>query len=213
MPRIYFILISLLLVLVIYKSNYFFYPINEIEIISTEKKYNENNLDKYLNSIYEQDLLSIDIDEIKNEVISDVWIKDAQIIKSFPSKLTIKIIQYTPIALYNSNIMTSNGHIIRSTNYNNLPIILDYSADSTFAYDALTYSQNNIRKINLNIKKIEIFHSLIKIHTSNIVLISDKKKYKANLNRLIPVFDNIYKIFDNKISSIDMRYSNGFAIK
>ncbi len=213
MPRIYFILISLLLVLVIYKSNYFFYPINEIEIISTEKKYNENNLDKYLNSIYEQDLLSIDIDEIKNEVISDVWIKDAQIIKSFPSKLTIKIIQYTPIALYNSNIMTSNGHIIRSTNYNNLPIILDYSADSTFAYDALTFSQNNIRKINLNIKKIEIFHSLIKIHTSNIVLISDKKKYKANLNRLIPVFDNIYKIFDNKISSIDMRYSNGFAIK
>ena len=71
----------------------------------------------------------------------------------------------------------------------------------------------NLKKIGLVIKKIEIHHSLIKIHTESIVLISDRINYEKNILRLVPLFENLVNTYDKNIKSIDMRYSNGFAIK
>ena len=70
-----------------------------------------------------------------------------------------------------------------------------------------------LRKIDLDIKKIEIHHSLIKVFTSANILISDRDNYEVNLNRLVLSFKDLQKLFKKDIKSIDMRYSSGFAIK
>ena len=79
--------ILLLLVIVIltftYKSGIISFPIEEIDIISYDKKYNEKKLNKYIDSIYGNDLLLSNIDLIKKNIISDEWISDAEVIKSF----------------------------------------------------------------------------------------------------------------------------------
>ena len=64
-----------------------------------------------------------------------------------------------------------------------------------------------------NIKKIEIYDSLIKVITYTNILISDRINYEVNLNRLVIAFQDLQKLFKREIKSIDMRYSNGFAIK
>ena len=70
-----------------------------------------------------------------------------------------------------------------------------------------------LKKIDLDIKKIEIHNSLIKVFTSTNILISDRDNYKINLNRLVVSFPDLQRVFKRDIKSIDMRYSNGFAIK
>ena len=55
--------------------------------------------------------------------------------------------------------------------------------------------------------------SLIKVFTSSNILISDRVNYELNLNRLVITFQDLKKLFKREIKSIDMRYSNGFAIK
>ena len=70
-----------------------------------------------------------------------------------------------------------------------------------------------LQKIDLDIKKIEIHDSLIKVFTSTNMLISDRVNYEVNLNRLVISFQDLKKLFKREIKSIDMRYSNGFAIK
>ena len=159
-------------------------------------------------------MLTIDIDDIQATIISDKWIRDAEITKSFPSTLSIRIIQHIPIATYNSNIITSTGALIKSSDpYDNLPNIIDYSNDLQSANHILSLSLKNLEKINLIIQKIVIYHSLIKIYTSDVLLITDKEKFEINLMRLSASFEKINDIYDKKITSIDMRYSNGFAIK
>ena len=71
----------------------------------------------------------------------------------------------------------------------------------------------HLKKIDLVVKKIEIYHSLIKIYTSSMILISDKTNFKKNIQRLVPSFSDLKNTYGKKITSIDMRYSNGFAIK
>ena len=214
MYKYLFLLFFLILILVSYKSDYFYYPIDEISIISKNKKYNQKILNKYIDTLYEKNLLTINIDEIQETILSDIWIRDAEIVKSFPSKLNIKIIQHIPIAIYNSNIITSTGTLIESSHpHKHLPTVVDHSDNIKSASKILSFSLNNLEKIDLRVEKIIIYHSLIKIYASDILLITDKEKFKLNLKRLVTSFDKLHEIFNKKINSIDMRYSNGFAIK
>ena len=211
-----YILLPLLIVILTYtyKSGIISFPIEEIEIISSDKKYNEKKLNKYIESIYGSDLLLSNIDMIQKNIISDEWISDAEVIKSFPSKLSIRIIQHEPLAIYNNQIMSKSGILIRSSsNLDNLPVIVDKEKRPTVAYDILSSTLDGLKKIDLVVKKIEIYHSLIKIYTTSIVLISDKTNFKNNIQRLVPSFSDLKNTYGKKITSIDMRYSNGFAIK
>jgi cell division protein FtsQ len=211
----YFLLLLLIVILTFtYKSGIVSFPIEEIDIISSDKKYNEKNLNKYTGSIYGTDLLLINIDMIQKNITSDEWISDVEVIKSFPSKLSIRIIQHEPLAVYNNQIMSKSGILISSSrNLGNLPVVVDKQRRPTAAYDILLSTLVSLEKIDLVVKKIEIYHSLIKIYTTSIVLISDKTNFKKNMQRLVPSFSDLKNIYGKKITSIDMRYSNGFAIK
>ena len=198
-----------------YRSGIISFPVQEISIISSDKKYSTNKLNKYLDSLYGKDLLLINIDTIQKNIISDDWISDAEVIRSFPSKITIRIIQHEPFALYNNQIMSKDGVLINSSTISskNLPIIIDQDNELIPAYDIYSLSLFNLKKIDLVIKKIEIHHSLIKIHTTSIVLISDRTNFEKNILRLVSLFDDLSNVYGKNITSIDMRYSNGFAIK
>jgi cell division protein FtsQ len=211
----YFLLLLLIVILTFtYKSGILSFPIEEIDIISSDKKYNEKKLNKYIDSIYGNDLLLINIDMIQKNITSDEWISDVEVIKFFPSKLSIRIIQHEPLAVYNNQIMSKSGILISSSrNLDNLPVIIDKQKRPTAAHDTLLSTLVSLKKIDLVVKKIEIYHSLIKIYTTSIVLISDKTNFKKNIQRLVPSFSDLKNIYGKKITSIDMRYSNGFAIK
>ena len=211
----YFLLLLLIVILTFtYKSGIVSFPIEEIDIISSDKKYNEKKLNKYIDSIYGNDLLLINIDMVQNNITSDEWISDVEVIKSFPSKLSIRIIQHEPLAVYNNQIMSKSAILISSSrNLDNLPVIVDKQKRPTAAYDTLLLTLVSLKKIDLVVKKIEIYHSLIKIYTTSIVLISDKTNFKKNIQRLVPLFSDLKNTYGKKITSIDMRYSNGFAIK
>jgi cell division protein FtsQ len=211
-----YILLPLLIVILTYtyKSGIISFPIEEIEIISSDKKYNEKKLNKYIESIYGSDLLLSNIDMIQKNIISDEWISDVEVIKSFPSKLSIRIIQHEPLAIYNNQIMSKSGMLIRSSsNLDNLPVIVDKEKRPIAAYDMLSSTLVSLKKIDLVVEKLEIYHSLIKIYTTSMVLISDKTNFKKNIQRFVPLFSDLKNVYGKKITSIDMRYSNGFAIK
>ncbi len=211
---ILYIIVAGILILT-YKSGIIFFPVKEISIITSDKKYNANKLNKYLDSLYGKDLLLISIDTIQKNIISDDWISDAEVIKSFPSEITIRIIQHEPMALYNDQIISKAGILVNSSTISskNLPIIIDKDKELMLAYDIYSLSLINLKKIDLVIKKIEIHHSLIKIYTTSTVLISDRTNFEKNLLRLVSLFEDLNNAYGKNITSIDMRYSNGFAIK
>jgi cell division septal protein FtsQ len=151
---------------------------------------------------------------IQKNIISDEWISDAEIKKSFPSTLEITIFHHKPIAQYGNKILTSNGTLIdHLQDKNRFPIIIDHYNDAIFAKDMFMFSTEQLDTIRLNINKIEIYHSLIRIYTDSPILISDRSNFKNNIKRLILSFDEIHRVYGKKVTSIDMRYSNGFAIK
>ena len=214
MPKFFIIIIFFLLSLILYISDYFVYPIEEVEVTSTTSNYDTEKINDIVVSIHGQDLLSLDLSDIKRNIRSDDWIRDVKIKKSFPDTLEIIIIPQQPYAIYNSKIMTIDGTVIgASTMQLDLPIIIDHTNDSQSSMNTMILTGKLLKKIDLDIKKIEIHDSIIKVFTSANILISDRVNYENNLNRLVVTFHDLQKLFKREIKSIDMRYSNGFAIK
>ena len=214
MPKIFILITFFLLSLILYISDNFVYPIEEVEMTSTTSNYDTKKINDIVASIHGQDLLSLDLSDIKRSIRSDVWIKDVEIKKSFPDTLKIIIIPQQPFAIYNSKIMMIDGTIIGSSSLPlDLPIIIDHTNDSLSSMNIMILTDKLLQKIDLDIKKVEIHHSLVKVFTSTNILISDRVNYEVNLNRLVISFQDLKKLFKREIKSIDMRYSNGFAIK
>ena len=204
----------ILLTILLYKSDFFMYPIDEVEIVSTTSNHNNNKINIIVDSLQGSDLLSLDLNMLKKKIISDGWIKDVEIKKSFPSKLEIVIVPQEPYAIYNSQILMKDGSILKSKVLSKkLVIIVDKANNKLDSLEILMLCNEMLDKIDLNIKKIEIYDSLIKINTSTNLLISDRKNLELNLKRLIESYGNLQRLFNKDIKSIDMRYSNGFAIK
>ena len=213
MPKI-FIIIFFLLSLILYISDSFVYPIEEVEITSTTSNYDTKKINDIVASIQGQDLLSLDLSDIKKSISSDDWIRDVEIKKSFPDTLEIIIIPQQPFAIYNSKVMMMDGTVIGAPLPQlDLPIIVDHTNDSLSSMKTMILTDKLLQKIDLDINKVEIHDSLIKVFTSSNILISDRVNYEVNLNRLVITFQDLKKLFKREIKSIDMRYSNGFAIK
>ena len=214
MPKTFIIIIFFLLSLILYISDYFIYPINEVELTSTSSNYDNDKLNDIVVSIHGQDLLALNLSDIKKNIKSDGWIKDVKIKKSFPDKLEIIIIPQQPYAIYNSKIMMTDGTIVKASSLPpDLPTITDHTYDSLSSMNTMILTGKLLQKIDLDIKKIEIYDSLIKVITYTNILISDRDNYEKNLKRLVLRFQDLQELFKKDIKSIDMRYSNGFAIK
>ena len=214
MPKFFIIIIFFLLSLILYISDYFVYPIEEVEVTSTTSNYDTEKINDIVASIQGQDLLSLDLSDIKRSIRSDDWIRDVEIKKSFPDTLEIIIIPQQPYVVYNSKIMMLDGTVISASMLPlDLPIIVDHTNDSQSSMNTMILTSKLLQKIGLDIKKVEIHDALIKVFTSTNILISDRINYQVNLNRLVIAFQDLQKLFKKEIKSIDMRYSNGFAIK
>ena len=214
MPKKFYIILIVISIFSVYKLNMLNYPIDEVDINTNDVNYNQQRIDNLISTIYGKDLISLDISNIQKYIVEDIWIKDAEISKSFPSTIKIKIIQHQPFAIYNSKLMMRDGSIIKSDNISyELPVVEDNANNVSNSRRILTISTENLNKIDLKIKRIEIFNSLVRIHTSKYTLISDRLNLELNLNRLTLSFNDLVEAFDQEINSIDMRYSNGFAIK
>ena len=167
MPKIFFIIFFFLLSLILYISDYFVYPIEEVEITSTISNYDAGKINDIVVSIYGRDLLSLDLSHIKRSIRSDDWIRDVEIKKSFPDTLEIIIIPQQPFAVYNSKLMMMDGTVIGAPSLPlDLPIIVDHTNDSLSTMNIMILTDELLQKIDLDIKKVEIHDSLIKVFTA-----------------------------------------------
>ena len=65
MPKTFIIIVFFLLSLILYLSDSFVYPIEEVEITSTTSNYDTKKINDIVASIQGQDLLSLDLSDIK----------------------------------------------------------------------------------------------------------------------------------------------------
>ena len=160
---------------------------------------------------------NIDLRYQKDEFEKIPWVKYSQISINPPDHLTVKIIEHTPLFLWNElNYVNKDMQTFITPN---LPIknILKLSSNNYShreMYDLFESIQSYLLDINEVIIAISKEDDMLKIKSESLTLVVRYSRYRDKIREFI----SVYPDFENKLKNrknihIDLRYPTGFAVR
>jgi len=167
-------------------------------------------------------MLTIDLDHLRQKVMQLPWVKNVQIRKTWPDTLSFTFEEYQPIALINESYLMANGNLIERGSYLHRGTILNLKIDKSQITEkqALVLLVKKMQMIQEKLDRHQLVIENMQISESNSWSIKIENKFVIKIGRKqqlqrIEKFLQVYAAIEdkNKLESIDLRYSNGLAVK
>ena len=169
-------------------------------------------------------LFLLDVEGLEKEIESNPWVHSASMTHIWPDKLTIKIHEQTPVALWgNEAMLAENGEIIKATlPADKLPIGKDSLPKLFSPTDKGRNMASGFLKIRewtkgFPLKVVEFKEDTrgswqVKLENGMVLKIGREQHEKRLRRFMVGYRQNLDKVIDT-IQVIDLRYTNGFAVK
>ena len=143
------------------------------------------------------------------------WIKDVDIYRKWPNRITMLITQHQPIARYGmQGLINEEGEFFGAAYEDYLPIVygpkekLPYITSKFFIFNEILHAEFiKIHKITYTRKDDWV----IKTSDGMIIKLNDDKSAEV-LKRFVDNFQIVLKSMNKRITSVDLRYRDGFAV-
>lgn len=193
------------------------FPVENVKVEGTYHFVSQSNLREILLPEITQGFFNIDVDQLQNQLALLPGIKSASIRRSWPNTIYVSLTEYKPIAYFNNDqLITENGFIFKPQVMNDLKPMPKFFTTKVHAKLIIKTDEqlNQLAKENkLSINQISFIGNQWIVDLSdglNITLGSEK--INVRFEKLLKVLPQI--MANNKpVQLIDMRYSNGFAVK
>ncbi len=198
------------------------WPIEKIAIVGEREHLDQTQLAKILLAKEFSGMLSIDLQQLRSKVIQLPWVKDVQIRKVWPDTLRFTVEEYHAIALVNQSYLTDGGQLIERGSYTTKRPVLNLEIDQVQMdrKPNLLVLLDKLQQIQAKLADHQLDISQLRISESNNWLIQVKNKFVIKVGRKqqlerIEKLVLVYRAIENKneLESIDLRYSNGLAVK
>ncbi len=161
----------------------------------------------------------LSLDEIKDELLRFPWIKQVYLKRKWPSKLHIEVVERMPLAIYsNEAVIDDSGEIFYP---NTLPTKIElpifYGDIKLLGEMIINYNKivNFMDSINFSVKELQLMPDqgwrILVNHDINLFLGS--KEIEDRLQNFVIAYNNKFKNNIKSISYVDLRYTNGVAVK
>ena len=208
---IFFILVS-------YDSFFNDQKVKEIVMIGNLNHASNKKISNTLNKLIGEKLYQVSLTDIKEELEEDPWLDSAQVIIRKPDVLVVKLIEFSPIYLWNDKVyIDKNGNkmIPRSYPIKKILKLRSNVSSSNEAHNLYQDIQDILSKINLSVVEIHRDLDLVKIKTDKYNFTVNHDVVERKLTEFTAIYDqftsNIKNNFDPK--NIDLRYPTGFAVQ
>ncbi len=197
-----------------------FFPIDTVRAQGSFVYVTEDMLNTAIEKVDKKGFFTIDVAKVKKQIESLAWVKHASIKRVWPGTLNISVIERKPIAILQSGgVVDSTGEVFHPDQTDSLPknmVIFDVSVAQIKS--CLNYYFDSVAMLkNMGLEVTRVTYSNRQAlryrlnNQFNLVLGNENKLYR--LNRFAKIYENNLKINNESISSIDMRYTNGFSVE
>ena len=200
-----------------------------------------SNLDNGQQGVSEKALLSLveanisegfwrlNLADIKQNLESHAWVRQAEIRRQWPNRLYIGIDEYVPVARWNNYyLLTTTGDLVTPKSvlpFNHLPMLRDQSKPSQNVLSEAMQIKEMI--VWFNFFQQPLINQELRITEQNrsaqgeitlvindaIRLVLGAEDIKVRFRRLLALLDTPFKEKLAVINNIDLRYANGIAVK
>ena len=194
-------------------------PIKTIEVATKLENVSKEEVREITEKFVHEGFFTVHLEEFENELSKISWVYKVNIKRQWPYKLKIMIEEQQPVFRWGENQLLNRYAIAFDENdtsrYTHLPRL--YGSSGREEYLARLYAQYNQRFQEIGMEIVTLIEDARydKIITLNngIKINFGKDNVEDQLERCLQSFA-MFKVEDRKkIASIDLRHSNGFAVR
>lgn len=194
-------------------------PFRNVQI-STDKTYvTADELRPIALSHCDGGFFSLNIKVLQNALMEVPWVKEVSVRRIWPDILQIKVIEQTPMAVWNNNSLLSDKGQLFTPNKSSFPqgLPLFFGPGEDYSEVLAQYREfiPMLAPMNLGIQSIEMTprHAWRLILTNGVPILLGQEKIHERFLRFIAFYTKMSRDQADQIAGIDLRYSNGFAIQ
>ena len=195
-----------------------FFSITMIRLFVNQQYIDTTKLKELISQKISGNFFTLSLAPIVNTLLTDDQIKAVRIRRLWPNELSIYITGYEPVAFFNKDkVITAEGHTFKTPPHLKLISAAYVQGPESQAIQIMQqlYLFNKILEpLNLKIKKFVLDHDLYSMTLSNgLHLTLGNHDCNQRLDRFVKLYASIIGHCEDNIVSIDLRYSNGLAVK
>lgn len=194
-------------------------PVQDVKIIGAVRHLDKPALADNVAANLAQGLLAIDINEIREQVISHPWVRKAGVVRDWPQTLEIRVEEEVPVARWGeSGLLNHEGEIFwpeLKKEYAQLPR-LSGSAQDTVQVMAQFHDLNQMfrrigqRVVALNFEERGAWTLVLE---NNIKVVVGRSSVNERLERFLDLYSRVLAARAEQIELVDIRYANGISVK
>lgn len=211
------LLLSIRLIMMIVSDNSLF-PVSSLKIKSSYQYVSRDEIQKILFPYFSKSYLMISEKNLSDEIKKNEWIQDVKVNKIWPDRIVVQILERIPVAFWNNMLLSEKGEIFMPKEEKKLAS-LPYLYGPKYHQQDVLHIYEKLSKLlkaqDLYIAKIWLRENQSwKIALTNGVIIQlGKIDIENRLQRFCDVYPKLFAATFDQVSSIDLRYSKGIAVK
>lgn len=194
------------------------FPIRTVKIIGVTNHVNHQLLRNTITAHLSRGMLWLNVQDLEGAVNQLPWVENANLTRKWPDEIFIRITEQTPIARWNNTqLLNNHGGIFTpdtSTPIPNLPSLYGPKNLQNTVWEGYQDMNKILSQIGLKILSASMTSRQVwDVYLNNgIHLILGRQDVVKRLKRFVSVYPKISPRANN-IQYVDLRYSDGFAVK
>jgi len=192
-------------------------PIDRIRLIGRFEHIDKTALQQQLQPYLGQGFFTVDIKGLRRRVDSLPWVRESRIRRVWPNSLQLRVIERMPVARFDERrLIDRDGELFEAaaSEFTELPLVRGYAADSREILRHFTRVKPRFAALGLDIRAwIEDDKGSLKLRFGNdLELRLGSRDRDDKIEQFLAVYPSYIAPQQERISAIDFRYSNGFAV-
>lgn len=217
------ILLSVLILASVYGAKYAvtkldLFPIKAVHIEGEFRYLDEDAVRQKLVGLVEDGFFSVDIQKLREVLLTMEWVDDAFVRRDWPESLLIRVVEKQPVAKWKDvGLLSAKGELFLASESKTIDglVVLDGPKDRyTYVLKNYNQMQSILRQVDLRINRFaqDDRRSWSLQIENGITIKLGREDTPARLTRFVKVYEKVIAPRMTDISHVDMRYTNGFVI-
>ncbi|VAW72337.1 Cell division protein FtsQ [hydrothermal vent metagenome] len=194
-------------------------PIRNVQIGGEFKHVGKKDIQKKIDRLVHGNFFTVDIRKIQDIIQSHVWVDKVSIRRVWPDTLRIFINEKKPIARWSSKgLVSASGKLFKvpvRKAYRLLPLFVGPKNYYPIMVTKFLRYKILFTDIGLSIRQVTVTSRRAwRIRLSNGIEVRlGRSNMDFRVTRLVKIYQSVLGKVSNNVRAIDMRYTNGFAVK
>lgn len=194
-------------------------PVSQVVVEGQFRYVDKANISRLVSPEIDRSFLQLDLDKIKQKVEAQPWVKRVSLSRQWPDRLQVLVYEQTPIARWNKRgFLSVEGQAVEAEDaeqlLKNLPQLIGPEEQSVGIMSLYQQLSQLLSAQNLGIEALEVDarRSWTLTLSNQWQLVIGRHQVIEKIQRFTTVYERVLKNKQQPISSIDLRYQNGFAV-